>query len=127
MKPIARLWRFGSVGGLATLVHVGVGMGVHHLAGAAPLVANTVAFSAAVLVSFHGQTRLTFPDARRNAAAFLRFVATALAGFALSQFIVWIVTGPSEERYWLALALSVATVPALTFILLRHWALRPPR
>ena len=120
----ARVWRFGVVGVAATIVHVAVGMGLHHGAGASPLWANGVAFSVAVVVSYLGQTRLTFPEASAGAAAFLRFLAVALLGFGLNQMIVWIVTGPLGGPYWIALAIVIATVPMVTFLSLRHWALR---
>lgn len=120
----ARLWRFGVVGVAATIVHVAVGMTLHHGAGASPLWANGVAFSVAVIVSYLGQTRLTFPEATAGGAAFFRFVAVALFGFGLNQLIVWIVTGPLAGPYWIALATVIATVPMVTFLSLRYWALR---
>lgn len=121
---VSRVWRFGVVGGVSTLVHVAVGMGLHHGMGASPLWANGVAFTVAVGVSFLGQTRLTFPEATADGRAFLRFLAVALLGFGLNQLIVWIATGPFGGPYWVGLAIVVTTVPFVTFLSLRYWALR---
>ena len=125
LGPLARLGRFGVVGLVATAVHVAVGLALHHRAGATPLAANAVAFSVAVIVSFAGQRRLTFPDAAADGATFLRFVAAALAGLGLNQLIVWAVTGPGGGPYWLALVLVLASVPAVVYSLLRYWTFRP--
>ena len=130
MKPesgmglLVRLWRFGVVGFIATVVHVAAGLGLHHGAGASPLWANGIAFSIAVVVNFLGQSRLTFPEAIAGGGTFVRFVLAALMGFALNQAIVWAVTGPLGEPYWLALALVLAIVPALSFCAMRFWAFR---
>lgn len=121
---VSRVWRFGVVGVIATVVHVTVGMGLHHGAGASPLWANGVAFCVAVVVSFLGQTRLTFPESTADSAAFLRFFAVALFGFGLNQLIVWLVTEPFGGPYWVGLAIVVASVPVVTFTALRYWALR---
>lgn len=121
---VSRVWRFGVVGVVATLVHVAVGMGLHHGAGTSPLWANGVAFTVAVVVSFLGQTRLTFPEATADRSAFLRFFAVALLGFSLNQLVVWVVTGPFAGPYWIGLAIVVSTVPVVTFLSLRYWALR---
>ena len=121
----ARIWRFGVVGFLSTIVHVGVGMGLHHGVGMSPLWSNGLAFTAAVIFSFYGQSRVTFPEATADGSAFLRFFAVACVGFALNQIIVWVVTGPLfEQPYWVGLAIVVTTVPVATFNMMRFWAFR---
>ena len=122
--PIARVGRFAVAGALATAAHLAAGLGLHHGAGRSPLMANGIAFALAVVVNFAAQARLTFPDAPAGGRAFLRFVAVALAGFALSQAVVWAVTGPLARPYWLALALALAVVPAFSFWAMRRWAFR---
>ncbi len=124
MGLAARLGRFGVVGIVATAVHVAAGLGLHHLAGASPLWANGIAFSVAVVVSFLGQSRLTFPEATADGAAFVRFVAAALLGFGLNQVIVWAVTSPLDAPYWVALLAVLVSVPAINFCVIRYWALR---
>jgi len=116
--------RFGVVGLAATGVHVAVGLGLNAGAGVAPFWANLVAFSCALGVSFYGQTRLTFPGSSTDGGAFLRFAIVAVSGLGLNQIIVWIVTSLAGGPYWLALAIIIATVPGLTFLLLKFWALR---
>ncbi|MFQ5567187.1 MAG: GtrA family protein [Paracoccaceae bacterium] len=124
MRAFRQLSRFGFVGVIATAVHVCVGLGLHEGAGMPPLWANLIAFCCALGVSFFGQTRLTFPDSTADGSAFVRFSIVAVSGLALNQSIVWLVTSLFGGPYWLALGIIVSTVPGITFLLLKFWALR---
>ncbi len=124
MRPLAQISRFGTVGIVASGVHVAIGMAAYHWAGLEAFTANLLAFTVALCVSYAGQTALAFPGARRSAQSFSRFVAVAVIGLALNQAIVVIVTRWLAAPYWVALATIVTTVPALTFVALKFWALR---
>lgn len=124
MRMFHQLSRFGFVGVVATAVHVVAGLALHNGLGLTPLWANLIAFCCALGVSFLGQTRLTFPDATADGGAFLRFATVAVSGLGLNQAVVWVVTSAFGGPYWLALAIIVATVPWITFALLKFWALR---
>ena len=124
MQTLRQIFRFGFVGIVATAVHVGVGLGLHEGAGMRPLWANLIAFCCALGVSFLGQTRLTFPDATADGGAFARFAVVAVSGLGLNQSIVWLVTSVFASPYWLALAIILCTVPGITFLLLKFWALK---
>ena len=124
MQNLKQISRFGLVGVLATAVHVCVGLGLHEGAGMRPLWANLIAFGCALGVSFFGQTRLTFPDSTADGGAFVRFAVVAVSGLGLNQLIVWVVTSLFGGAYWLALVIIILTVPGLTFVLLKFWALR---
>lgn len=124
MFLLKQLSRFGFVGVIATAVHALIGLGLHNGLGISPLVANFFGFGCALCVSFFGQTRLTFPAATADTRAFARFATVAVTGLAFNQLIVWIVTGLLVQPYWLALCIILATVPWITFLLLKFWALR---
>ena len=124
MQTLRQISRFGFVGIIATAVHVGVGLGLHEGADMRPLWANLIAFGCALGVSFFGQTRLTFPGSTSDGRAFTRFAVVAVSGLGLNQSIVWVVTSVFASPYWLALAIVILTVPGITFLLLKFWALR---
>jgi putative flippase GtrA len=119
-----QLSSFGFVGIVAAAVHTIVGLGLHEGTGMLPFWANLIAFACALGVSFFGQTRLTFPGSTAGGGAFARFAVVAVSGLGLNQLIVWVVTSLIGGPYWLALAIIIATVPGLTFLLLKFWALR---
>ena len=124
MFLLKQLSRFGLVGLIATAVHAMIGLGLHNGLGLTPLIANFFGFGLALCVSFFGQTRLTFPGATADMSAFGRFATVAVTGLSLNQLIVWIMTGLFAQPYWLALCIILATVPWVTFMLLKFWALR---
>jgi len=124
MTSISQISRFGFVGIVATVVHVSIGLGLHEGFDVWPFWANLIAFCCALMVSFFGQTRLTFPDATADSGAFMRFTIVAVTGLSLNQITVWLVTSVFLGPYWLALAIIIFTVPAFTFVMLKFWALR---
>ena len=124
MTALRQLSRFGFVGIVATAVHTSVGLGLHEIVGMLPFWANMIAFCCALGVSFFGQTRLTFPDSTADGGAFVRFVVVAVSGLGLNQLIVWVMTSLVGSPYWLALIIIFCTVPGVTFLLLKFWALR---
>ena len=124
MRLILQFSRFATIGVLATAAHVSTGLTAHHLLGMVPFTANLLAFAVALCVSFLGQTALAFPGAKRNPQSFSRFTLVAVIGLLLNQAIVIAVTGWLGAPYWAALIVIVATVPPLTFIALKFWALR---
>ena len=124
--------RFLLVGGGATLVHLSAFALLIELAGQAPLLANLLAFSAAVGVSYMGHYHWTFREHTAGAevgfhrVAFARFLLAALTGLGLNTAIVWIVTGPLGAPYWYAMALMGTLVPAVVFTLGRLWVFSKP-
>lgn len=115
---------FGVIGLTATAVHVATGLGLNKGVGMAPFWANLIAFCCALGVSFAGQTRFTFPGTAARQGAFARFTLVAITGLSLNQAIVWLVTSILAAPYEVALVIIIVTVPAVTFLLLKFWALR---
>jgi putative flippase GtrA len=123
----AQFARFAVVGGLATLVHVTIGLSLAEGLGVAPWPANLVAFSTAVLVSYFGNQHWTFGARSRGLERLPRFLAIALMGLALNQALVYGLVDLLGWRYPAALAVVVTVVPLLSFTLNRTWvfAARP--
>lgn len=125
---LARIIRFGIVGVLATAVHVGtVMLLVENRWLPDPLMANVVAFSCAVLVSFFGHSRWTFGQRRQDLPQFLRFLATTLLALGLNQLIMGVSTRMLGLDYRLAMALIVVLVPLFTYALARSWVFTASR
>ena len=113
---------FGLVGLAATATHVAVGLGAAHAFGWAPAAANVLAFCVALGVSYLGNSLLTFAVTPTR-GRFVRFGLLSLAAFALNQGLVMLLTGPAAWSYAASLAVVVVTVPPLTFLLSKRWAL----
>jgi putative flippase GtrA len=120
MKTLpAQILKFATVGVVATLTHVAVGVGLHTVAHVSPLTANLVAFASATLVSCVGNWFWTFDKRTPMAKAGPRFLALALFCLCLNQTIVFLMTELARLPYVAALIPVVTLVPALNFWLSR--------
>lgn len=124
MRVLGEIVRFGLTGGAATLMHLGVGLGLHYALGVGAFAANFFAFGCALLVSYLGNSRFVFPGSSGGSGAFARFSAVAVLGLCLNQAIVFVGVGLWDRPYWQALAVVVSAVPAGMFMLVKFWALR---
>jgi putative flippase GtrA len=130
LSPLARqILRFALVGGAASATHFVVALSLAHFAHAAPWAANIAAFLTALIVSYLGNSILTFEVEARRAGAFAKFAALSAVGFVLNQTTVVLLTGPAHWPYWAALCVVLILVPPMTFVLSKYWALaeRTPR
>ena len=118
------LW-FVAVGCIAAGVHWLVVVALVEAAGWHPLVANVAGWSLALIVSFGGHHRLTFrghgaPVARSA----MRFVLVSAAGFGVNETVYALSLGWSRLGYQSLLAIVLALVAVLTWLLSRHWVFR---
>jgi len=118
---LRQLSRFASVGVVATLLHVTVALIAKEVISLPPQVANFTGFIAAVVVSFFGHARVTFEVKGYHAVRFARFVVVALAGLAASSSITFLVHTKGGQSFWLAMAITAAFVPLLTYFIARFW------
>lgn len=119
--------KFAIIGLLATGTHALVallslkGLGFH------PYLANVTGFLVAFAVSFCGHHFWSFSHTRQEGQArrrILRFFIIALAGFALNSGVL---TGWLQLTDWpesIGLLVSIAVVPAISFLFARFWAFR---
>jgi putative flippase GtrA len=114
---------FAVFGLAASAAHVAVALSAQRWLGMAPLTANTVAFLCALAISYLGNSIVTFKVEPRRGAAFARFVVLSLASFGLNQLIVYVLTVRMGWPFWASLLVVVSTVPVMTFVLARNWAL----
>jgi putative flippase GtrA len=113
---------FAAVGGLALLVHFATVAALVPF-GVSPLLANVFGFLAALTVSFAGHSRWSFPAPERDiAVAASRFVAVAVAGFALNEATYAVLLSRTTLDYRVASIVVLAGVAGLTWLASRHWA-----
>jgi len=119
---LSGLW-FGSVGGVAALVHVLVFEALRH--GIRPEWANLAGFVVAFGVSFIGHRRLSFRDAQTSVKqSFVRFGLTAVAGFLSNELSFMFLLHHWGWSDWPALIVALGVAAGQTFVLSRWWAFR---
>ena len=121
---IAQLGRFGTVGVIATLVHLGVAWILSRGFNFAPFVANAFGFLAAFGCSYLGHFYWTFGHRSGHPTRLPRFLVVSGFGFALTNLIVWLVVSIAGHPFEFALLAILFAVPASTWALSRLWAFR---
>ena len=117
---------FVLVGASAALTHMAVFTVVLLLVPTLwPEIANVAGFLVAFLVSFVGHRRLSFQDAGTSVLqSFLRFAATAVAGFATNESVFILLFRLLGLPTWVALISGIVLSAVQTFVLSRFWAFK---
>ena len=121
-----RLARFSAVGGLATVVHIGVAMVAVAAAGVSPTASSMIGFVAAFVVSYIGHFRFTFAALGRYRDYLLKFAVSSLASFFLSTGAVWVATTILGIDYKPALIALAIIVPVCNYLVNRFWVFLQP-
>jgi putative flippase GtrA len=120
-----QLARFGTVGLVATALHLGVAWAMASLRGMPALAANAGGYVAAFGFSYLGHFYWTFGQRRGHPVHLPRFLAVSGLGFALTNAIVVAVVGIGRLPFEVALLAILVAVPTTTWALSRWWAFRP--
>ena len=90
-----------------------------------PEIANVAGFLVAFFVSFVGHRRLSFQDASTSLKqSFLRFAATAVAGFVTNEAVFILLFRLLGLPTWVALISGIVVSAVQTFVLSRFWAFK---
>lgn len=124
-RETAAAGKFAIVGVLATVTHAGVAAGLLQAGVLGAFPANICGFLVAFGVSFGGHYLWSFSHLRQQGKALksmTRFLVIALAGFALNSFVLalWLELTSWPDLF--GLLVSIAIVPALSFLGARLWA-----
>lgn len=121
VREVAQLIRFGWVGVLATLIHLGVAAILIY----SPLnwhvvTVNVVAFMVAFQVSFWGHRYFTF----RRPGHMRRFLVAALLGMLIHNILLIVIYKIGWFGEWLSILLAMAVAPIVVYLLSRFWVFR---
>lgn len=113
---------FGAVGVGASLVHIAVAWAMITGAQTGVFMANVAGFCTAFLWSYFGHYYLTFRATNAHRAAFGRFLAVALLGFAINNAVVWAWGAAAGRAGILAITAGVIIAAAAVFAASNAWA-----
>lgn len=111
--------RFGAIGVINTLIHLGVVLSLVEVCAMGPLMANGLAFVAANVFSFWANSRFTF-RAITTWKRYSRFLLVSMAGLLLAVGASY-VNGRLGFHYLWGVALSFVLLPVLSFAANRFW------
>lgn len=119
--------RFASVGIGATLIHVAVFGLLIETTPVDPVAATALAFAVAFVAGYLMNRRWTFRSSGAWTRELPRYLATQLAGLALSAGIMAAVVHGLGGSPWLGLAAGLLLVPPLSYLLARVFVFGAPR
>lgn len=118
------VFRYGVIGGAATLVHALVLSGLVTLVELRPAFATVIGFLTAFGVSYLGHYYVTFRSRERHQHALPKYLAIAAAGAFLNWLIFVIVNEGFRMNYWMAFLIVVMVVPTCMFVMSRRIAFK---
>lgn len=119
---VLSLLRFGVVGGSAFAVHFLCVIGLVSQAGMPPLSANILAFMMALPVSYFGHKNWTFAAKEQpDAGSGLRFLISALIGFAINEASYALLLLMNPDYYRLDLLIALLFSASSMYLLSRYW------
>lgn len=120
MQLVRQLLSFGTVGMVATVVHVALAFLLMTQTATNPYFANLAGFLAAFGISFFGNARLTFRYSGALGGPMMRFLAISFASLALTSAITALVEAQGLPR-WTYVVLTLVIVPPITFVIAKFW------
>ena len=120
--PYRRI-RFGLVGLAATATHLAVALSVLNF-GVAPVVANTLGFLVALIVSVFGHQFFSFPGRVPLLHGALRFIPAAVVGFVLNTVVLVGLVSADVVPAWASIVIALTVIPLATFGYARFFAYR---
>lgn len=125
---------FMLVGLLATATHYGVAVLAHYgvqllspfgLTQLSATASNCLGFVAAFPISYLGHRYWTFHQTKvRHKQAISKFLSIALLNFMINQTIVWLGLNQTSIPFWLLLAVVLAVMPVITYVLSQYWVFK---
>ncbi len=109
------------MGVLAAATHFGVAVALVSMGHWPPLLANVGGYLVALIVSYQGQSRLTFAGSSPGDRRLLKFTVTSLTAFALNSAAYAALLRWTSLDYRIALALVLVSVAVATYAALSLW------
>lgn len=119
-----QLFRFGIVGGLATLVNSAVFVLLVDKLKLAPLLGNFLAFLAASFVSYFGHSWWTFKHTKHSHEKLMKFLLTSLINLGLNSLFVWILMHLLHQSAYIATLPMIFITPLITFAISKYWVFK---
>ena len=122
---LARAFRYGLAGLLATALYAGAVALLVERAGVRPALAAAAATVLVIISSYAVNRGWVFDTDRSHASAFSRFAAASALSIALNTGLMHLAVDILGWSYVAGLALSTAVVPPTNFALNYLWCFRP--
>jgi putative flippase GtrA len=121
-KPLESVFLFGVVGISAVLSQAVVFFLLAQYVGLSGFWANTVGFAASLVISYWGQSRLTFSDRKYRSVSW--FMIIAVISFVIGSGSGWLIVDVAHFSPVWVLPIILLVIPGTSFLMMRRWAFR---
>ena len=121
------LARFATVGALATVTYLIVANMLLKFSSIQPEWASVIAYLVGMVVSYLGQSKVTFETKAARSRQMIKFAILSLMGLAMSYLVVRYFSGAYPEYSSVATVLVAIAVPFLSFFVMTFWVFIEPR
>lgn len=118
---VKQLFRFGIVGGLATILNSLIFVLLVNWLHFRPLIGNFLAFLVAFLVSYFGHFLWTFKNKSHNRKKLVKFLITSLIGLAINSGFVWIFMHHFHQSAYVTTIPMIFITPLFVFCINKFW------
>lgn len=118
------LFWFTIVGGASTLCYIIVFLSINRMTTLDPAYNSAISYLAGMLISYWGQSRLTFKNKNDGAREVTRYIMISILGIVASIAIMGMGVGNEHIPVYVGLILVCITVPVFSFILMKLWAFK---
>ena len=115
---LARLLRFGAVGGIATLIYAAVAYSLTRFAGLGAVLASVAGYGVAGVWGYVGHRYFTFRSTDRHVADAPRFIAAQLLGVGIAVAAPYLMTDLWHAPPLAPILVTCIAVPLLNFVIL---------
>ena len=123
-RELKKIWKFGAIGFLSTVIHLTLVAGMIFFLGINVLHANFLAFVIAVSVSFFGHYHWTFRSQVAKSRSFIKFLVIAAIAFFVNNTFLVTLLGLEYLTKIQSVMIAVLIIPVITFTLSRLWVFR---
>lgn len=122
IRLIGEVFRFGTVGVVATLTHALVLWTLVEVAGLIATAGTVLAFFVAFSISYLGHYYFTYRSSVPHIKAMPTFALAACTGASLNAIIFSVMTEVFQYNYWFAFLLVLLSAPPLVYLMTRSLA-----
>jgi putative flippase GtrA len=123
-RHLATLFRFSSVGAIATLVYLVVSNGLIVVSSTTPARASLIGYFAGMVFSFLGQSRFTFRVGRTTTEQFVRFGIMSGLGIAISYGGIHFLVNHSLLQMVPATIVVAVLIAFCSFVVMHAWVFK---
>lgn len=124
-KYLIKLFSYGMIGLIGTLIHFPVLILMVELFHQDPVLSSSIGFIVTVIVSFYLNRRFTFrTKSSKTTITFIKYTVVSCSGFILNSVIMYSSIHILSLHYTIGQAIVVVLLPISNFLLNNFWTFR---